>query len=82
MNKLLKHVLTDYDNTTFDTGRVLACVYFLATLVFVGVDVIFHGRAFDPQAYLMGGGGFLTGLGIYLFSDAKGRSTNSNNVKE
>lgn len=67
-NKLLKHILTSYDNQTYDTGRVLAFLYFLSTIIFQGWAV-FHGLAFDPQAYLLGGGGFLGGLGVYLMGD-------------
>lgn len=67
-NKLLKQVLTTYDNETFDTGRVLAFLYFISTIVFQAW-VVFHGGTFDPQEYLVGGGGFLAGLGIYLFGD-------------
>jgi hypothetical protein len=66
--KAFRQILTSYDNTTYDTGRVLAFLYFLSTIVFQGWTV-FHGLGFDPQAYLVGGGGFLAGLGIYLFGD-------------
>jgi hypothetical protein len=66
--KILKHILTDYDNTTFDTGRVLAVCFFASSIVFQAWTV-FHGGTFDPQAYLVGGGGFLGGLGLYLFGD-------------
>lgn len=66
--KALKQILTSYDNQTYDTGRVLAFLYFLSTIVFTGW-VVFHGGAFNPQEYLVGGGGFLAGLGLYLFGD-------------
>ena len=66
--KAMRQILTSYDNTTYDTGRVLAFLYFLSTIVFQGWGV-FHGVVFDPQAYLVGGGGFLAGLGVYLFGD-------------
>lgn len=67
-NKALKQILTSYDNETYDTGRVLAFLYFLSTIVFTGW-IVFHGGAFNPQEYLVGGGGFLAGLGLYLFGD-------------
>ena len=63
-----KDILTDYDNRTYDTGRVVAVFYFLSAVLFTGWTV-YHGQYFDPQAYLVGGGGFLGGLGIYLFGD-------------
>lgn len=68
LSTALKQVLTSYDNQTFDTGRVLAFAYFVSTIVFQAWAV-FHGMAFDPQAYLVGGGGFLGGLGVYLMGD-------------
>lgn len=66
---VLKHILTDYDNETYDTGRVLAFFYFLSAVVFMGWSVIHLSQPFDAQAYLVGGGGFLGGLGVYLFGD-------------
>jgi len=66
---LTKNILTDYDNSTYDTGRVVAVAYFLSAIIFMGVAVVIHGQLFDPQSYLVGGGGFLTGLGVYLFGD-------------
>ena len=67
-NSLLMNILTSYDNQTFDTGRVLAFLYFLSTIVFQAW-VVFHGGPFSPQDYLAGGGAFMAGLGIYLFGD-------------
>ena len=67
-----KHVLTDYDNKTYDTGRVLAFGYFICSVIFEAVGM-WKGQTFDIQAYLLGGGTFLSGLGLYLFGDGKGR---------
>lgn len=67
-NSLLMNILTSYDNQTFDTGRVLAFLYFLSTIVFQAW-IVFHGGPFSPQDYLAGGGAFMAGLGIYLFGD-------------
>ena len=66
--KILRQMLTSYDNKTYDTGRILATIYFLSAVVFTAW-VVFHGGPFDPQGYLIGGGGFLAGLGVYLFGD-------------
>lgn len=68
MIRILTNILTGYDNETYDTGRFLAFCYFVSTIIFTAWDV-FHNRGFDPQAYLVGGGGFLAGLGVYLFTD-------------
>jgi hypothetical protein len=68
MKRGLRQILTSYDNATFDTGRTLATIYFSSAVVFTAWAV-FHGQPFDPQGYLVGGGGFLAGLGVYLFGD-------------
>ena len=64
----LKQILTSYDNQTYDTGRVLAFVYFISAIIFQGWAT-WHGLGFNPQEYLAGGGVFLGGLGVYLFGD-------------
>lgn len=66
----LKQICTDSDNETYDTGRVVAVIYFLSTIILQSWFT-YHGGAFDPQNYLLGGGTFLTGLGGYLFLDKK-----------
>lgn len=68
MIRILTNILTGYDNQTYDTGRFLAFCYFVSTMLFTAWD-LYHGARFDAQAYLVGGGGFLTGLGVYLFTD-------------
>jgi hypothetical protein len=68
MTRILKQITTDYDNVTFDTGRTIAVIYFLSAIIFQGFS-LYHGGAFDAQSYLVGGGGFLAGLGAYLFGD-------------
>jgi hypothetical protein len=78
-SNFLKNILTSYDNKTFDTGRVLAFAYFISTIVFQAWTV-FHGLPFDPQAYLLGGGGFLGGLGVYLMGD-KDKPNASDDIK-
>ncbi len=70
MPSILKQVCTDEDNETYDTGRVVAIIYFLSTILFQGWST-YHGVPFDAQEYLLGGGTFLTGLGGYLFLDRK-----------
>lgn len=81
-SKLFKNCLTDYDNETYDTGRVLAFAFFLSSMFYSGWDLIVLHNAFDVQKYLLGGGTFLTGLGFYLFGDGKGRreAGGTNNV--
>ena len=69
-HNLIKHILTNEDNVTFDTGRVIAFVYFVSTIILQGYST-FKSGLFDAQSYLVGGGGFLTGLGGYLFLDKR-----------
>lgn len=77
-NVWLKHVLTDYDNTTYDTGRCLALGYFVCAVVFTGINM-WKGQAFDVGAFLSSGGAYLAGLGIYIFGDAKGKQNANSN---
>ena len=55
-----KHLVTDYDNRTFDTGRSLVVIVILNMYVFQGWDLIVHGSSFNPQSF---------GTGAYLFGD-------------
>lgn len=64
-----KHLSTDYDNQTFDTGRVLVLVVILSMIVLQGWDVIAHATKFDPQSYGAGVAAVLAGLGAYIFGD-------------
>ena len=75
--KWIKDSITDYDNTTYDTGRVIAFVYFLSAIVFTGYNLAVLHNPFDVQGYLVGGGGFLGGLGVYLFGDKSGRTAST-----
>jgi hypothetical protein len=77
--KLLKHITTDYDNKTYDTGRVLALGYFVSATLFEVWNMI-KGRPFSVSEYLAGGGAYLGGLGIYIFGDGKGKEANKNAI--
>lgn len=79
-SKILRHCLTDFDNETYDTGRVLAFGYFLSAMLYSGWDLIILHNAFNVQQYLLGGGTFLTGLGFYLFGDGKAKEAGGQNV--
>jgi hypothetical protein len=79
--RILTNILTGYDNQTYDTGRFLAFLYFVSTILFTAWD-LHHGNKFDPQAYLVGGGGFLAGLGVYLFGDKSPLPTTAIEKKE
>lgn len=71
--RLLRNIITDYDNETFDTGRALVVAVILAMCFLAGWDVVVHGAAFIPQEFGTGAGALLVGLGAYLFGDGKSR---------
>lgn len=64
-----KHISTDYDNKTFDTGRVIGIAVILSMIFMEMWDVIDHAAKFDPQAYGAGVAAILAGLGAYIFGD-------------
>jgi hypothetical protein len=71
--RVLHNVATDFDNKTFDTGRVIAIIYFFSAICFEGYRVFTSTTSFNPQEYLTGGAAFLAGLGAYIYGDASGR---------
>ena len=66
-----KHISTDRDNETFDTGRSLVIVVILSMIFMESWDVIWHGTKFDPQSFGTGVAAILVGLGAYVFGDTK-----------
>ena len=64
-----KHISTDYDNKTFDTGRVIVIMVILSMMALEAWDVLMHAAKFDPQAYGAGVAAILAGLGAYIFGD-------------
>ena len=64
-----KHISTDYDNKTFDTGRSLVICVVLSMIFMEGWDVIMHTAKFDSQAFGTGVAAILAGLGAYIFGD-------------
>ena len=67
--KLLKHLSTDYDNETFDIGRVMVLFVVASMVFFEGWDVIMHSAKFDAQSFGTGVAALLVGLGAYIFGD-------------
>lgn len=66
--KIIRDILTDYDGTTYDTGRVIAVALVLSMIGFEGYSV-YHTKLFDPQAFGMGMGAVLAALGCAIFGD-------------
>lgn len=70
--KVFQHILTDFDNETYDTVRVFGLVVALCGLVFQGY-ALYRGQTFDVMGFLTGFGGFLAGLGAGVLLDARGK---------
>lgn len=70
--KAVTDSVTDFDNETFDTGRILVVIAVIAMIFFVGYDLIVHKATFDSQSFGIGVGTLLGGLGAYVFGDRKG----------
>jgi hypothetical protein len=65
MNKFLKHILTEPDNSTFCPARLVALA---GSFQYLGLNIahyIQHG-IFDPQAFAVGFGALLAGTGVAL----------------
>lgn len=64
----LRDIITDYDNETLDTGRVLAVCVVLSMLVMQAVAVWKSGT-FDPSAFGTGVAAVIAALGVAIFGD-------------
>ena len=65
----LKDLITDYDGETLETGRVAAIVGIVAFIVLAAWGVIAQGKDLDMQAFGIGFGSLVGGLGVYLMGD-------------
>jgi len=63
--KFLKHILTEPDNSTFCPVRLVALLGSLQYLALSAAGYIQHAT-FDPQAYAIGLGALLGGVGVAL----------------
>ena len=66
--KPIKDILTDYDNSTYDTGRVLA-VFVVASMTGMQAWAVYKGGTFDAGAYGAGVAAVIGALGIAIFGD-------------
>ena len=66
--KPIKDILTDYDNQTYDTGRVLA-VFVVASMTAMQGWAVWKGGSFDAGAYGAGVAAVIGALGIAIFGD-------------
>jgi hypothetical protein len=65
---LVKDILTDYDGSTYDTGRVLA-VFVVVSMTGLQAWSVVKGGAFDPMAYGGGVAAVIACLGVAIFGD-------------
>lgn len=63
-----RQVGTDYDNATWDTGRVIG-VTIAASGIGFQAWALALGQQFSAIGYLSGMGALLGALGVYLFGD-------------
>lgn len=66
--RLIREILTDYDNQTYDTARVLAVGLIVALVCFQTVATLKTGT-FDPQAFGVGVASIVGALGIAIAGD-------------
>jgi hypothetical protein len=69
MIKFLVHLLTDYDNKTYDTGRSLVVIVILCMSFAQIWDVIANGATFNATNFGTGVAAILVGLAAYIFGD-------------
>lgn len=66
--KWLRDILTDYDGTTYDTGRCVG-VFLIASMVVFEAVAVWHGKAFDAQEFGVGVAAILTAIGLAIAGD-------------
>lgn len=64
----LKDIVTDYDNETYDTGRVLAVSVVLSMMV-MQLVAVWKSGTFDPSAFGTGVAAVIAALGVAIFGD-------------
>lgn len=74
MTKLIRDILTDYDGTTYDTGRVLG-VTVIAVMLLCEAAAVYRSGAFDVQAFGTGMAAVLAALGVAIAGDNHKRPT-------
>lgn len=66
--RLVRDILTDYDNKTYDTGRCLAVFVVLSLTIMQGV-ALWRGQPFSPMEYGSGVAAVIACLGVAIFGD-------------
>jgi hypothetical protein len=68
VRRFLREILTDYDNRTYDTARVLA-VGVVCGMVLLQTVATLKSGTFDPQAFGVGIASVIGALGIAIAGD-------------
>lgn len=63
---ILKELMTSDDNVTWDVFRSLAVASIVVAFFLEGYSVIWQGKTFDMQAFGIGVGSLLGGVGVAL----------------
>ena len=73
MVRILKNILTERDNETFELISVLTLLAMTGMVVFAGYDLIHNNARFDPENYGIGVASILggSGLGRFLKKDTE-----------
>lgn len=77
--RFFREIVTDYDNKTYDTGRVLA-VFVVASMTAMQAWAVYRGGTFDAGAYGAGIAAVIASLGIAIFGDNAKRPTSGPGV--
>jgi TRAP-type C4-dicarboxylate transport system permease small subunit len=79
MTQILKNILTERDNQTFELISVLTLLAMTGLVVYAGYDLIHNNAHFDPENYGIGVASILggSGLGRFLKKDTEQASGNS-----
>jgi TRAP-type C4-dicarboxylate transport system permease small subunit len=73
MTQILKNILTERDNQTFELISVLTLLAMTGLVVYAGYDLIHNNARFDPETYGIGVATILggSGLGRFLKKDTE-----------
>ncbi len=73
MVQILKNILTERDNETFELISVLTLLAMVGMVGFAGYDLIHNNARFDPEKYGIGVASILggSGLGRFLKKDTE-----------
>ena len=75
--RLCRELVTDFDNRTYDTGRLVGVFAVLAMTAISAWDVIVNKAVFRAYELGVGIGVILGAVAVYIPADAKGKYSNA-----